>query len=98
MNRELLEKLQGITAEEQAILDGRTAIDREIYMQGQSNTVNAKKLLAAGKLITVRPHTRFIHFPDYTTEELVEILEGMTAYCEKKGIGSFSELTGCAHV
>lgn len=28
----------------------------------------------------------------------VEILEGMTAYCEKKGIGSFSELTGCAHV
>ena len=31
-----------ITEEEMAILDGRTAIDRELYMHGQSNTVNAK--------------------------------------------------------
>lgn len=82
MNRELLEKLQGITAEEQAILDGRTAIDREIYMQGQSNTVNAKKLLAAGKLITVRPHTRFIRFPEHTHDyvEVVYMCTGQTAH------------------
>lgn len=27
----------------------------------------------------------------------VEILDGMTAYCEQNGIGSFAELIGCAH-
>lgn len=27
----------------------------------------------------------------------VEILDGMTAYCEQNGIGSFEELIGCAH-
>lgn len=58
MNQEILIHLQGITAEEQAILDGRKTIDRDIYMQGQGSTINAKKLLAAGKLITIRPHTR----------------------------------------
>ena len=73
MNQEILRHLQGITAEERAILDGRTTIDRELYMQGQSNTVNAKKLLAAGKLITLRPHTRFIHFPEHT-HDYVEVV------------------------
>ena len=55
MDRETLQLLQKITPEEQAILAGSKTIDRELYMQGQSNTVNAGKLLAAGKLITVRP-------------------------------------------
>ena len=49
MDKEILAHLQRITAEEQAILDGSKTIDRELYMQGQSNTVNAEKLLAAGK-------------------------------------------------
>ena len=44
----ILEQLRAITAEEQAILDGHTDIDRSLYMQGQDNTINAKKLLAAG--------------------------------------------------
>lgn len=73
MDTQILQYLQNITPEEQAILDGRTTIDREIYMQGQSNTVNAKKLLDAGKFITVRPHTRFIHFPEHT-HDYVEVV------------------------
>lgn len=36
MHQEILRQLSGITAEEQAILDGRTTIDRELYMQGSS--------------------------------------------------------------
>ena len=51
MDRELLYHLQGITPEEQSILDGRTTIDRELYMPGQENTVSSKKLLEAGKLV-----------------------------------------------
>ena len=82
MDREILRLLQAITPEEQAILDGRTTIDRELYMQGQSNTVNAGKLLAAGKLITVRPHTRFIHFPEHTHDyvEVVYMCAGQTTH------------------
>ena len=82
MNEEILKLLCPITPEEQAILDGRTTIDRDIYMQGQGNTINAKKLLAAGKLITVRPHTRFIHFPEHTHDyvEVVYMCSGETTH------------------
>lgn len=71
-----------ITEEERAILDGRTAIDRALYMHGQSNTINAKKLLASGKFITLRPHTRFIHFPEHTHDyvEAVYMCAGRTIH------------------
>ena len=74
--------LNQITAEEQAILDGRTTIDRQIYMHGQGNTINARKLLASGKLITLRPHTRFIHFPEHTHDyvEVVYMCAGHTVH------------------
>lgn len=82
MDKKILVHLQGITAEEQAILDGRTTIDRDIYMHGQGNTINAKKLLAAGKLITIRPHTRFIHFPEHTHDyvEVIYMCAGQTTH------------------
>ena len=63
MHPELLARLSAITREEQAILDGRSSIDRELYMHGAESTVSSHKLLSAGRLITVRPHTRFLPFP-----------------------------------
>ena len=82
MNEEILIHLRGITPEERAILDGRTTIDRDLYMQGHGNIINAKKLLAAGKLITIRPHTRFIHFPEHTHDyvEVVYMCAGQTTH------------------
>lgn len=82
MNADILAYLQEITAEEQAILEGRLSIDRDLYMQGKSNTVNAGKLLAAGKLITIRPHTRFIHFPVHTHDyvEVVYMCSGRSTH------------------
>ena len=82
MNEQLLAHLRRITQEEQAILDGRATIDRDIYMQGGGNTINSRKLLSAGKLITVRPHTRFIHFPAHTHDyvEVVYMCEGATTH------------------
>lgn len=82
MTQEILVHLQGITAEEQTILEGSTTIDRDIYMQGQGNTINSKKLLEAGKLITLRPHTRFIHFPPHTHDyvEVVYMCQGFTTH------------------
>lgn len=82
MNESILKSLRTITAEEQAILDGRTTIDRELYMEGRENTINAQKLLSAGKLITLRPHTRFIHFPEHTHDyvEVVYMCTGETVH------------------
>ncbi len=73
MDTLLLEKRKEITKEEQAILDGRTTIDRQLYMHGQDNTINSQKLFSAGELITLRPHTRFIHFPEHT-HDFVEVV------------------------
>lgn len=82
MNPDILQRLQGTTPEEQAILDGRTTIDRDIYMQGQGNTINSRKLLSSGKLITIRPHTRFIHFPEHRHDyvEVVYMCAGSTVH------------------
>lgn len=66
MTKEILEKLRTITPEEEKILSGKSEIEQELYMSSASNRIDAKKLLDAGKLIQVRTHTRFIHFPKHT--------------------------------
>ena len=63
MNRELLDKLSVVTEEEQAFLDGKQEIEKQRYTDGETLVVDAGKLLERGKLISVRPHTRFVHFP-----------------------------------
>lgn len=82
MEQQLLERLRAVTQEEQAILHGRTSIDRDLYMGGQGNTVNSTKLLSSGKLITLRPHTRFIDFPDHRHDyvEMVYMCSGSTTH------------------
>lgn len=82
MDQKILDHLCVITEEEKVILQGRTTIDRDIYMQDCSNTVNAQKLLASGKLISLRPHTRFIHFPEHTHDyvEAVYMCAGQTKH------------------
>ncbi len=82
MNKEILRELSAITAEEQAILDGSLVIDRELYMESENNVINAQKLINSGKLITIRPHTRFIHFPKHTHDyiEIVYMCAGETTH------------------
>ena len=82
MDQQLLQHLCPITEEEQAILGGRTSIDRDLYMQGKDNTVNSRKLLASGKLITLRPHTRFIDFPPHRHDyvEMIYMCGGSTTH------------------
>lgn len=72
MTEELLEELRKITPEEQRILDGKREIETELYSSGK-NVFDVKKLMDAGKLISVRPHTRFIHFPAHT-HNYVEVI------------------------
>lgn len=82
MDSRLLDRLRVITQEEQRILDGQKTIDRQLYMQGADDTVNSRKLLAAGKLITIRPHTRFIDFPEHRHDfvEVVYMCSGQTVH------------------
>lgn len=82
MDHQILDRLRAVTAEEQAILDGRTSIDRDLYMQDAGNTVNSQKLLSSGKLITLRPHTRFIDFPEHRHDyvEMIYMCSGQTTH------------------
>lgn len=82
MRAEILEKLTPVTEEEKRILDGETGIDRSLYMDGQEDTVNSKKLLMEGKVITIRPHTRFVHFPVHSHDyvEVIYMCRGTTTH------------------
>ena len=80
MNKDIVNKLRQLTYEELAILHGKNEIDKELYMNSMSSVVDSKKLLDSGKLIEVRTHTRFIHFPKHTHNyvEVVYMCEGHT--------------------
>lgn len=82
MKQEVLEHLQTITEEEQAALHGKSTIDKRLYMENDGGIINAKKLLESGKLITIRPHTRFVHFPEHTHDyiEMVYMCKGETTH------------------
>ena len=82
MHRELLRELSVITEEEQRILDGRKEIDQQIYTEKKDMIIDSKKLLQKGKLIQVRPHTRFVHFPKHTHNyiEVIYMCQGRTTH------------------
>ena len=78
----VVDRLSVITDEERAILNGRKSIDRYIYMDGSQDVISGEKLLEKGKLIAIRPHTRFIAFPEHTHDyvELVYMCRGETRH------------------
>ena len=78
----IIEKLLPVTAEEQGILDGRETIDRSLYMEGGGDVVNAGKMIEKGKLIAIRPHTRFLPFPAHRHDfvEVVYMCQGTTVH------------------
>ena len=82
MDEKILSMLSVVTDEEQQILDGRMMIDRSLYMDGSRDMITGKKLLSANKQIAVRPHTRFIHFPEHTHDyvEMVYMCQGSTRH------------------
>ena len=82
MNQELLEELRQITPEEQMYLDGAESVDEGIYMEPKTNMVDYKKLITSGKVIDVRTHTRFVHFPEHTHNyvELIYMCSGSTKH------------------
>ena len=80
MHESLLKKLSAITDEEKRILAGKQEIDRSLYMDGSRDVISGAKLLPSGRIITIRPHTRFVAFPEHTHDyvEMVYMCTGET--------------------
>lgn len=78
----LYQELKKITEEEQYYLDGKKDIQKTLYMSHNSNMIDAAKILEKGKLIQVRPHTRFVHFPKHTHNyiEVIYMCSGRTRH------------------
>ena len=82
MDSELLRKLSAISEEESAILRGEKQIDRTLYMDAGRDVITGSKLLSPGKIITIRPHTRFVAFPEHSHDyvEMVYMCSGETVH------------------
>lgn len=86
MDKQLYEQLKMITPEEKNILAGNRTIEKAIYTSSNSSAgvrlVEARKLLEEGKLIQVRKHTRFIHFPKHSHDyvEMIYMCSGSTRH------------------
>lgn len=81
MDRALLQQLRKITEEERNLLDGQD-IRQDLYTSRREFVVDSAKLLEKGKLIEIRPHTRFAHFPRHRHNyvELVYMCAGQTTH------------------
>lgn len=73
MDERLLKELSEITEEERAYLNGATEVQKERYTQKDSFVAEAGLLLKDHRLISVRPHTRFMEFPEHS-HNYVEIM------------------------
>lgn len=86
MRQELLNHLKTITAEEQSILDGSSGIQQGLYTTKTANKhdfmIDSEQLLKKGKLIEIRPHTRFVHFPRHRHNyvEMIYMCSGSTTH------------------
>ena len=63
VDQKLLAHLKRITAEEQELLRGSGDIQQELYTSKTAFVIDSQKLLEKGRLIEIRPHTRFAYFP-----------------------------------
>ena len=93
MNRELFGALAEITPEEQRLLDG-SQVDMANYASGRTYIIDSAKMLEKGKLITIRPHTRFADFPRHTHNyiEIMYMCSGSTTHI----INDSAVITLCA--
>ena len=82
MNAEVIRQLAVITEEEKAILAGQKDINKNIYTGKTELVIDCEKLLQKGKLIQIRPHTRFVHFPKHTHNyvEVIYMCKGTTTH------------------
>lgn len=87
MDLALLERLKKITDEEQRLLDGGS-LDMNEYAEGTKAVLEAEKLIESGKLIAIRPNTRFAAFPKHRHNyvEMVYMCSGEQTHIINDGV------------
>lgn len=87
MDRRVYEYFSRITEEEQAILDGNKEVQKQIYTNEKEFVIDSRKMLNRGKLIDVRHHTRFVHFPKHRHNfvEIIYMYQGSTTHILDNG-------------
>lgn len=82
MNSDLLQRLEKITKEEELILSGQNSVIKNLYTKSKEFIVDSEKMLEKGKLIDVRTHTRFAHFPKHKHNyvEIIYMCKGSTTH------------------
>ena len=63
MRKEILDDISRLTAEEEQLISGQSDISKELYTSEDEFVIDSARLLEKGKLIAMRPHTRFAYFP-----------------------------------
>lgn len=82
MDSRLLQQLRQITEEEKKILELQKGVDQKLYTEATDFTIDSNKMLGKGKVIDVRPHTRFVHFPKHRHNyvEIIYMCSGQTVH------------------
>ena len=82
IDQNMIRRLSRLTEEEEKILRGESKINRALYMDGTRNVISGDKLLPPDKTITIRPHTRFVDFPEHTHDyvEMIYMCQGKTVH------------------
>lgn len=65
MDNVLIEQLRQLTEEEISIVQQKHGVMKDIYTSQSNFIIESEKFLRKDKMIAVRKHTRFIHFPKH---------------------------------
>ena len=86
MNAMLLTKISQLTAEEQRLLAGEPLL-WESYASNASFLVEGEKFIPTNQMITLRPHTRFVAFPQHCHDyvEIMYMVTGQTVHTMETG-------------
>ncbi len=78
MRKEIIDNVGKLSAEEEQLISGKKDISKELYTSEDEFVVDSDKLLEKGKLIAMRPHTRFAYFPVHRHNyiEMLVMLKG----------------------
>ena len=82
IDERILKKLSPITPEERECIKNNRQVNWQVYNEAAIPQVYGAKFLEAGKLIAVRPHTRFAYFPPHTHDyvEMIYMCTGSTRH------------------
>lgn len=82
MKDEIIHELMKIRDEERKILEGNQEIEKSIYTNNREFVVDSNLMLEKGKLMDIRPHTRFLQFPKHKHNyiEIIYMCVGKTTH------------------